>query len=274
MNEAQRQQWLFAALTTGAVPAAPVPNAALSEAWLPEAALRETGARAARGLEAYRANAEGIAERALAATFPTVQAMLGVDDFGHLARAFRLAHPPERGDLGEWGDALPAWLEAHAGLAAWPWLGDCARLDFALHRCERAADAVPELESLRHLETDDPSRLRLLLPPGSAVLRSDWPLDAIHHAHRLAGDAAERAFAQVREKVAARHGETVFVVRHGWRAAVHGLDAPTADWLDALLAGADLERALACAGATFDFAAWLGTALRESWVKGVVASND
>lgn len=259
MNEAQRQQRLLAALADGA---------------LPDAALREAGARAARGLEAYRANAEGIAERALGSGFPTLQAMLGADDFAHLAREFRLAHPPARGDLGEWGDALPAWLDANTRLAAWPWFGDSARLDAAVHHCERAADATPDIGSLQRLGTDDPAQLRIALVPGSAVLRSAWPIATTHAAHQLAGDAAERAFAQVREAIAARRGETVFVARAGWRAAVHPVDAVTADWLEALLADAPLEAALQRAGADFDFAAWLGLALRESWVKGVVGSND
>ena len=43
----------------------------------PPIGLRETGARAARGLEAYRAHAEASAERALRAALPTVQALLG-----------------------------------------------------------------------------------------------------------------------------------------------------------------------------------------------------
>lgn len=258
MSEALRQQQLLAALA-----GAPGPGPAL----------RESGARAARGLEAYRANAESIAARALALTFATVQAMLGDDDFRHAAREFWRAHPPERGDLGEWGDTFPAWLAAQAGLTAWPWLADGARLDLALHRNERAEDAVFDAASLTRLESTDPSRLRLLLMPGTALLRSPWPIATIHRAHRLDGAAAELAFAEVREAIAAQRGEQVLVVRRGWRAAVHPLDAITAYWLQDLLDGVDLATALTRAGTGFDFAAWLGTAVRESWLEGVVVSH-
>ena len=99
-DEAQRQRELLAAVASGGVGTL---------------VLRESGARAARGLEAYRANAESIAERALAAAFATVQAMLGAEDFARLAREFWHARPPEHGDLGEWGEALPQWIEAHIG---------------------------------------------------------------------------------------------------------------------------------------------------------------
>ena len=258
-DEALRQRELLAALDQGAV--------ALHT-------LRESGARAARGLEAYRANAESVAERALAASFATVQAMVGDEDFRHLVAEFRRAHPPERGDLGEWGGAFPAWLAAHDGLAAWPWLADGARLDLALHRNERTADAAFDADSLGLLESTDPAELRLVLMPGSALLHSAWPIAAIHHAHQLDGDAAEAAFADVREALAAQRGEQVLVARRGWRAVVHPLDAATAAWTQDLLDGVNLEDALARAGEGFNFAVWLGIALRESWLKGVVAAND
>ncbi len=259
MNEAQRQQRLLAALGGGGSSVA---------------GLRESGARAARGLEAYRANAEAIAERALGSAFATVRAMLGEDDFAQLAREFWRAHPPLRGDLGEWGDALPDWLAAHAGLAPWPWLADGARLDLALQRCERAADAVLDAASLALLETDDPARLRLELMPGTALLRSRWPIATIHRAHQLDGEDAERAFAAVREAIAGQRSESVLVARRGWRAVVHALDRRTADWTQDLLAGVKLAAALARAGPAFDFAAWLADAVRECWLKDVAVSND
>ena len=259
LSEAQRQQALLSMLARG--------GARITT-------LRESGARAARGLEAYRANAEAIAVRALGSTFPTVTAMVGDEDIKRIARDVWLAHPPERGDLGEWGDAFPDWLASHAGLIAWPWLADCARLDLARHRNERAADAVFDATSLARLESVDPAHLRLTLMPGTALLRSAWPVATIHHAHQLEGDAAERAFERVREAIAADRGEQALVVRRGWRAVVHALDPCDAAWTHDLLAGVNLADALARAGAGFDFAAWLATALRESWLKGVDASND
>ncbi|MEP7296947.1 MAG: DNA-binding domain-containing protein [Burkholderiales bacterium] len=257
MDEAQRQRGLLQALTGAAA-----------------AGLREHGERAARGLEAYRANAEAVAARALGAAFPTVQAMVGDDDFNRLARAFWHAHPPLRGDLGEWGDAFAEWLQGHAAMAAWPYLGDSARLDFAIHANERAADAVADVASLSLLESVDPARLRMVLMPGTALLRSGWPIVGIHRAHQLEGEAAERAFADLRDAIAARHGESAFIVREGWRAVVHRLDPPDARWTESLLAGTRLATALEHAGDGFDFAGWLGRAIRHGWMKGVAALDD
>ena len=82
------------------------------------------------------------------------------------------------------------------------------------------------------------------------------------------------AIAAQREALAAERGEQVLVARRGWRAVVYPLDAATAAWTQDLLDGVNLEDALARAGEGFDFAAWLGVALRESWLKGVAAAND
>ncbi len=257
-HESRRQRALVGAIAGQALPAS----------------IREPQARAARGLSAYRANAEALAERALAAVFGTVQAMLGEENFQHLAHEFWHAHPPLRGDVGEWGDAFPAWLEAHAAMARWPWLADCARLDLALHHNERAADAVFDAASLALLESTDPALLLMQLMPGSAVLRSRWPVATIHAAHQVDAAGSEAAFANVRTALDAERGEQVLVVRQGWRAHVQSLSPAQADWNDSLLGGANLSAALERAGEGFDFAAWLGDALRGQWLKGVAVRHD
>ena len=240
--------------------------------------LRETGARAARGLEVYRANAQATADRALGAAFATVRAMVGDDDFKHLAREFWQVCPPQRGDMGEWGAEFPAWLGAHPGLAPWPYLGDCARLDLAIHINERAADADFDAASLALLGECDPERAHLAWMPGVQVLSSPWPIATIHHAHQTAGDERERAFDAVRTALAEPRAEAgqqhVLVARQGWRAVVHRLDAAEAGFARGVQQGASLGAALAEAGSGFDFAHWLGRALRESWLKGVLVSGD
>lgn len=236
--------------------------------------LRESGERAARGIDAYRANAEALAERALAAVFGTVKAMLGEEDFAHLAADFWRARPPQRGDLGESGETFPEWLAAHPAMAPWPYLGDCARLDLALHRNERAADAAVDAASLALLETPDLDRLHLLLLPGTEVLRSAWPIGTIHRAHQAAAAQSEAAFDAVRIAFDSQRAEAVMVVREGWRGTVHLLDSAVADWTDRLLQGHSFDVALATAGEAFDFASWLATALRQGWLQGATLRAD
>lgn len=255
--EAQRQRQLLAAiLRRGAAPAP---------------ALREQGARVERGLAAYRANAGALAERALAATAPTVAAMLGAENFARLARALWLAHPPRRGDVAEWGAELPAWIAAQPDLAEWPWLADTARLDLALQAAERAADATLDAGSLALLAEADPAQLTLSLMPGLAVLVSDWPIASIHASHH---DEGPDPFAPVRAALAARQGEAVCVARALWRAVVHRLSNEDAAFMRALLGGGSLADALHAAGVGFDLAAWLQGAIAQSWLKAVLPLAD
>jgi hypothetical protein len=255
--EAQRQRRLLDGVLAAQADASALPT-------------REAGARALRGLQAYRANADASAERALATAFPTVQMLLGNEDFPALAREFWRARPPERGDLGEWGDALPDWLATHAQLAAWPYLADAARLDGALHRCERAADDTPDHASLGRLADTDPAALFIRFMPGVALVDSDWPIGAIHRAHH----EDESLFDTLREAIEARRGESVIVSRLGWKAVPSTVDAATAAWTRAVLAGQDLGSALAGAPEGFDFSAWLATALQSNWLKGIERFGD
>ncbi|HSV69778.1 MAG TPA: DNA-binding domain-containing protein [Methylibium sp.] len=248
--EARRQSALLAALLVRDAPA--------------PAGLREQGERAARGLAAYRANAATIAERALRAAYPSVAAMLGDADFAALARTLWRAAPPTRGDLAQWGLDLPAWIESRRDLDPWPWLADAARLDAAVARCESAADAATERDSLALLADHEPAALRLRLLPCVQLLASDWPVATLRAAHR--DGAGDDALAAARDAIAAGHAEAVVVARDGWRARVTALDAPTFAWMQALHADLPLDAALAQAGPAFAFDAWLIQSLQQGWL--------
>jgi hypothetical protein len=253
-HEAQRQALLLRALWRQA------PDAALS-GWL-----RDAPARLARGLSAYRSNGAAIAARSLAAAFPTVAQLVGAESFDALAAAFWHAEPPVRGDLAEHGAGLPAFIAADAQLADVPWLADCARLDWAVHRAEASADAAEAGAGLDRLATEDPATLCLRLQPGTALIDSPWPIATLWQAHR--SDAEDR-FAAVRNALAEGRGEATLVWRAGWRAQVAALPAADAAFTQALLAGRPLAAALDAAGADFNFEPWLLDALRHGRLAAV-----
>ena len=254
-RDAQRQQLLLRALWRD------VPADAL-HGWLREA---RDGAGTA-GLAAYRANAGAIAERALAGAFPTVAALVGNDSFAGLARDFWQQHPPARGDLGEWGAALPAFIAVNAALASEPYLADSARLDWLVHQASRAADGPGAAPALEALAQHPPEDLQLVLRPGCAVLVSDWPVAAIWQAHQQAG---EDRFAAVREAFAAARADTAFVRREGFAACVDALGADAAAFTAAVLRGESLAAALDTAGESFAFDRWLVQALQQRWLVAV-----
>lgn len=254
-REALRQQLLLRALWGDA------PTAAV-QGWL-----AGEPARQQRGLQAYRANAGALAERALAAAFPTVAELVGETSFAALARAFWHAQPPHDGDIAEWGAALPGFIAADAQLAEEPYLADVAGLDWAVHLAERAADDTGPPDGLEQLAAHEPAQLRLHLRAGHAVLQSAHPLHAIHAAHR---SSAEDRFAPVRQAWAEQRQDSVRVWRRWLVAQVERIDAATARFEAALLAGRSLGAALE-AGAAFDFEPWLLDSLREGRIARVTA---
>ncbi len=256
-REALRQQQLLRALwrrdKTSAMP--PL------NGWL-----RESGERAQQGLAAYRGNAALIAERALAAAFPTVQQLLGAESFALLALAAWHDSPPRRGDLAWFGAELPAWIQRDPQLASEPYLADVARVDWAAHTIEQAADIEQPPAGLALLAEVDPSALRVRLRPGLAVVASRWPAATIWHAHRRDGDDR---FAAVRNAFAERVSETALIARDGWRAQVQTIDTPSAVLITALQRGDVLADALEQAGAALDFERWLQRALTHQWLQSV-----
>lgn len=228
-----------------------------------------------RGLSVYRANAHAIAERALGNAFATVQAMLGAENFRALAKDFLLHHPPLKGDLGEWGEALPSFIAQQTDLAAWPYLADCARLDHAVHQCERAADADFDAASMARLGDTDPVQLRFDFLPGTALIESTWPLALIHQAHaQPEGDAREALFVQVRIALETPQACAALVCRDGWRAAVTSVPEHEVAWTRQVLSGASLADSLSLAHEAFDFTAWLTKGVRARRLKEIGLRTD
>jgi DNA-binding GntR family transcriptional regulator len=230
--------------------------------------LRDAAPRAARGLQAYRANAGALAERALAAAFPTVVQLVGDESFAGLARALWFAEPPERGDMAQWGAALPAFIAASAQLAGEPYLADVARLDWAVHGAEQAAERVAAATGLERLADAEPAALRLRLAAALSLVSSPHPVATIWHAHRL---SAPDRFEPVREAFTRAAGEHALVWRDGYKAQISILPEATARFIQATLDGRSLGRALDLAGADFAFEPWLLAALRQGWLQAVEA---
>jgi hypothetical protein len=194
-----------------------------------------------RGLAAYRGNLRALSAQALAVPFGRLHEGLGDEEFASLAWTFWRTHPPESGDLGQWGGALEGFLIERAGEDSG--LPDLARLDWASHRAERAADVALDGASLALLGTTPPEQLWLVLRPAVALL--------------------------------AQQGGPMLVWREGWRAVSQAVSDAEAAFVGALLDGVNLSEALvkgSAAAADFNFGAWLQAALKNAWLQRVSAT--
>jgi Putative DNA-binding domain len=224
----------------------------------------------ARGLAVYAANAAVNAERALAARYPTVRAMLGDETFAPMARAFWRQSPPRQGDLAQWGDGLPAFLAAAEQLAELPYLADVARLDAAVAAAEGAADVVPDLATLMRLGDTDAQRLVLRPCAGLALVDSLHPIATLWRAHHDPQQTAPPdPCAEARAALALQCAETALVWRQDWAVRVAPVAGPAAEFMRrALEQSQPLAAALGVPG--FDVETWLAPAVAD----GLLARVD
>ncbi len=220
-----------------------------------------------RGLSAYRANAQASAERALASAYPVLFDLIGQENFNFLTRDFWHQHPPQRGDLAQWGDKLAAFIGGVLQLQELPYLADVARIEWALHQCAMAQDIDQNLSSFALLTAHAPEYLRMQLAPGTCALASDYPAASIYLSHVGLGSLEETA-----DLIHAGTAQTALVWRQGFAPRMQVLAEVDAHFLNALLQGASLAAALDVAHADFDFSAWLTNGVQSGLVLGVLVA--
>jgi hypothetical protein len=224
----------------------------------------------ARGFLAYRANGLEMAHRALAGAYPVLGQLLGEESFTALAAALWQAHPPERGDLAQWGHALADFVDQSPQLADDPYLPDVARAEWALHRLKTAPDETTDLPSLQLLITSDPAVVKLCITSTQHCLESRWPLASIWLAHQVGPGAQPLDFEQVGRQIRQQVAQTVLIWRDGLRPRLREAMAGEADFLAALQQGESLGQAVQMTPA-LDFSQWLPLAAQTGLLTGAKA---
>jgi hypothetical protein len=185
---------------------------------------------------------------ALAATFPTVQTVVGAEFFHGLAGAFVGRSLPNQPVLAEYGAGFPTFIAGHDAARDLPYLADVARLDWALNFAFHApAGGRLAATDLAALPADRLPSLRLSLAPGTDLVCSPYPLDRIWAASQpgAAADPVDLAAAGVRLLVLRRPDDAAFV----------SLSAAEAAFVAGLGEGLTLEEAAGRVETDFDLSA-------------------
>lgn len=134
-------------------------------------------------LQLHRHHVTRSVAAALAATFPTVAAVVGQEFFGLLARDFMAGTALEDPVLSRYGEHFPQFLTAKQDMHGLPYLADVARLDWALNVAFHAG-LEPRLSAadLAGWPQDSLLSLSARLPTGSSLIESAYPLDLIWQA--------------------------------------------------------------------------------------------
>jgi hypothetical protein len=203
---------------------------------------------AAQRLHIHRHHVLDSLASALAATFPTVQAVVGAEFFRSLARAFVGRSLPTQPVLAEYGSGFPDFVAGHAAGRDLPYLADVARLDWALNLAFHArAGRRLAAADLAALPADRLPSLRLGLAPGTVLVASPYPLDRIWTASQpgAAADPVDLSAGGVRLLVLRRPDDAAFV----------SLSAGEAAFVAGLGEGLSLEEAAGRTEPGFDLSA-------------------
>ena len=202
----------------------------------------------ARRLSIHRHHMLDSLASALAATFPTVQAVVGADFFRRLARAFIDRSLPTQPVLAEYGAGFPVLIAGHDAARDLPYLADVARLDWALNLAFHApAGGRLAAADLAAVPSDRLPSLRRRLAPGTVVVVSPYPLDGIW--------AASQPGAAPDPVDLAAGGVCLLVLRRSDDAAFVALSQGEAAFVAALGEGLSLEEAAGRAETDFDLSA-------------------
>lgn len=201
------------------------------------------------GIQVYHHNVRAQFRKALAVSFPVVAERLGPAVFAALAETFRQRNPSRSGDLHPSGAAFAEFLSADAHTAVGASgestraaqsidLAELARLEWAWQSALIAADQPAiDAASLARFSPEHWPSLVLQLQPSFTVLRSCTAVISYWEAHR------ERTAAVMADTT--RSGaEQAWLVGSPRGPTLQRCNAATAEWLEALGAGASLATAL------------------------------
>lgn len=157
------------------------------------AAVVPDGIAPARRLAVHRNHYRITLAEALAATFPTLRALLGEDFFTHAAHGYIASAPPAGACLFEYGEGFPAHVARLPAARHLPYLLDTGRLDWAINRAFHAPDdPVLDGRALAAVDPEVAALLRFAAHPSLSLIASPFPLLAIRAAARPGADPATR----------------------------------------------------------------------------------
>jgi putative DNA-binding protein len=215
------------------------------EAALPRGVVGPRGKRADKRFAVYRNNVTVSLTNALGDIFPAIRALVGENNFGHIARAFVRAHPPASPLLFEYGDHFPDYLATLEPLRRYPYLPDVAQLERAWLDAFHAADAEPlATDALAKIDPEALGDVVFTPHPATRLIESGYAIVTIMSRSR-AGEPLSG--------INPADGETALVTRAFATVEVRSVPPGGDVFFRALIAGASLGVAASDAGANEDF---------------------
>ncbi len=199
------------------------------------------GKAAVKRYNVYRNNVTVSLIDALAAVFPAVQRITGVEFFRAMARFHIRETPPSSPLLFEYGRDFPAFIEHYEYARAMPWLADTARIERVWLDAYHAADAEPlSAVALASVPPERLGEITFTPHPATRIVRSHYAAVAIFAANRGTEPVG---------KINAAIAEDALITRPDLDVVVRRLPAGGASFLEQLITGEPLGAAAVAAQA-------------------------
>ena len=170
-------------------------------------AVRANGIPPALRIEVYRNNHREGRRKALTASFPAVERLVGESCFTGLARRYAREHPSRCGDLQQYGARFAAFLDGVYADSRFRWLTDVARLEWAVEEVHLEPDEPPlERAALSRFGPEQYGDLVFAVRRAVRFVESRFPVLSIWRANQPGNDARVDLD---------RGGENVFAARRG-----------------------------------------------------------
>ncbi|KGJ91212.1 putative DNA-binding domain-containing protein [Colwellia psychrerythraea] len=224
----------------------------------------------AQGINIYRRNLLVNAQRALTISFPTVFALLDSDISESLVYQFLRVSAPNRGDWTQWGEHFSHFLSTTEVGADYPYLADCAALDWYVHCALHGRDQTLASSTLQLLSKGEPEQLFIAFNQNVKVFKTAYPLTEIFQAHHNSDELQRKVAMGDAQKVLASVSveQVVMVYRPEFQPQVTTLSASEGAFMLSLLSGQSLAQSLDAVkyDNEFSFEQWLFTAIERNLI--------
>jgi len=179
------------------------------------AALPYSKQEALERLNIYRNNVFGNFNSVLSSIFEVVKMLVGEKYFEQLCDEYNQKHFSRSGNLDNYGDAFPHFLEKLKNKHKLAFLPDVARLELLYHKAYYCADAkIFDLKKFQKIAPQDFSNLKFELHPSCFLMASEFPVFSIWKDNIENGG---------RKKISLNKAEFVLVERAHGKVEIHNL---------------------------------------------------
>jgi hypothetical protein len=187
-----------------------------------------------------------------------------------MTQQFFKSSPPTQGDWAQWGAALASFIETTDVGYEYPYLADCAALDWHVHCALHGIDQIFEQSSLQLLGNCEPEHIFVKFNHNVKLLETKYPITDIFQAHHDVDEQQRITSMNNAQKAlaVAPKEQTVMIYRPEFQPKVTTLMAGEDVFMRCLISGQSLANALNLVSESkhFSFENWLMKAIERNLI--------